>query len=449
MWYFEKPCTQGEVSSSMVTPTSHSRLSAALLGLCTAASGAWPLAEEASGQDRIFSSFFNLRTKFTPQEAPTDSTGARLRFERTLEPTNDTPGTLRNAFDDAAALRISWGRLSSRALPSGCELMLHDGSSLMVDGEALPESVLSKGASITIEKAGARFDIPVLAVRAVRTNPDVRYDLAWSKILAETDSPDDVVAVRRPHGILDELHGVVRSISSEYVECALDGETYRVPHAKIEGIVLVRPLSAKTAQATTRMATLETDQCILRCAEVAVGDEGAGSVSVTTPSGVRAVLPLDKPFRFDRAQQRAITPQDMKFSFKRLPEFSERVLSLPRAERPLAFPRAAFSISGEGLDSSLTIHGATELEIQVPAGRHTLYFQPEFLRNSPMSFSFSYQETGSPRSPLYSQDRFPSPEGLVAVRNECALVGPGTLSVRAGNCDESMRFSLFMLVPSH
>jgi hypothetical protein len=411
-----------------------------ILALSSFGAGMGLAPSDAHGQERIFGFLFKLDNNFTANLAPEHDSLVARRFIREIDPAEDLRAQFNSALNERMALQIRSGYFKRLGSPAGCGIVLSDGSFIQVESSDIPDLKITNAAQLKLPN----LTIPAAAISEIRFSPSVKYDLDWRKlVIAERTHTEDLLAIRRPHGKLDTLSGVVISISSEEIEFKVNDEVYRVPHAKIEGLILVN--LQKPGANVAAKSSLETLRLSLRYSKISL-NEVKDLIHIETPSGAVATVPLSEPMLIDRTRELAISPRDMKISVSRTPNFSEYSAALPISDRPLTLSPKGYSISGSGPYTSLTVNGEVSLEVEVPRGEYSLYFSPKFDKHSPMSFTIRH-ETSSPSSSFeYTQERFPTSEEALNIRNELEVIGPGKLSISGGKTGEDLKFDTFLLI---
>jgi len=98
--------------------------------------------------------------------------------------------------------------------------------------------ITASDANATLAIRGqAQLILPMKHVRWVRfRNGSPLIDPQWLGMIEKTKSTD-VLVVRRANDALDEVQGIVKSITSEVVSVDLDGDTLQAPIGKLEGIL--------------------------------------------------------------------------------------------------------------------------------------------------------------------------------------------------------------------
>ena len=425
----------------MFTPNLRNIVGTQILALSSFASGMAISPSQAQGQERIFGFLFRIDNKFNANLAPDNESLVARRFIHEIDPSGDLMAQFESALHTRTALQINSGSFDRRGLPSRFEVTLSDESFIQLERSEISDFKITKDARLKL----SGLTIPVSAISYIRPNPSVKYDLEWQRLIGEGNKSEDLIAIRRPHGKLDTLGGIVRSVSSEEVEFKVDNETYRVPYLRIEGIILAN--LKKPNLVAKPQALLETPNHTLRCCKVSLSDNGADAhLNVETPSGALATVALSEPLRLDRSQALATTLRDMAISYSRTPKFSDYSQSLPQSDKPLTLSPKPYSISGTGIGTSLTVNGGVSVEIKIPDGEHSLYFCPRFGRHSASSFTLRYTGEKPSSNVSYTQERFPSDNQVVDLRNELSLSGPGILVIEAGKTGEELRFETFFLI---
>jgi len=422
----------------MFTPNLRGIAGPQLLAFVSYLSGLSLAPSETYGQDRIFGLFSHLNNYFDAKLAvDQDSTVAR-RFIREVDLEGDLRAQFSASLNDRTALQIRSRDFNRVESPTGCEITLGDGSCIKIASTDIPELKITRDSRIELNN----LTIPTSAISHIRLSPSAKYDLDWQKVAADGSKTEDLLVIRRSNGKLDTLGGVVRFISSDLIEFKVDDEIYRVPHAKIEGLILAN-LHKPDARAAPK-ASLETKHHFLRYSKITVS-EAEDLLHIETPAGAIVTIPLIETMLIDRTRELAITLEDMKITALRTANFSEYSTALPLYDRPLTLSQKAYSISGSGPDTSLTVNGGVSLEVEVPHGEYSLYFSPKFDKYSPMSFTITY-DTGDPRASFqYTQKRFSSAEEVLNIRNELESIGPGKLTIIGGTTGEEIRFNPFIL----
>ncbi len=398
----------------------------------------------ATAQDRAFALLHSQRYTLTPRMATPEEPGLRAQFERCMKGDPSEISQLRGAIEDSSVLHISWGLVSPSSFSKHFEIELHDSSHLAFASIDPIEIPFSSSASLTLQTPGQNLVLPAHAIRALRLERDIRYDLAWSALLNDKGSPDDILAVRRPNGVLDELHGIAHSCSKTHIKFEIEGEMYDASLANIEGVVLARSQKSVPPARIKRCMQLETGLHRIVCDQVSLSDNSEPGLTGTTPSGASIRLALE-PFTLDRSNASALTLHCMQITSQRMLGFDEDAKTKPLAYRLLTLPPSIYQVSGKGIATSLTINGPACLDIDIPSGYRTLLIDPNFTLDSPLSFSLHFKRTDAPTECIYSQNRFPSLEERLNIRSEVALPGDGKLSIHvpAGR----MLFRTLMVLP--
>jgi len=414
-----------------------------ILALSSFGAGMGLAPSDAHGQERIFGFLFKLDNNFTANLAPEHDSLVARRFIREIDPSGDLLAQFDSALKERTILQINSGSFERLDLPTRCEVALTDGSFIRFERSEISDFKITKDSRLKLSD----LTIPASAISNIRFNPSVKYDLDWQRLLAEGNKLEDLIAIRRPHGKLDTLGGLVRSLSSEEIEFKVDNETYRVPYSKIEGIILAS--AGKQKLGGELQAVLETASHTLRCCKVSLGDSADAHLNIETASGALATIPLSEPLRLDRSKTLSITLSDMAISHSRVPRFSDYSLALPKSDKPLTLAAKPYSISGgSGIWSSLSVSGGVSVEIRIPDGKHSLHFSPKFGKYSASSFTLRYASDKSSANLEYTQKRFPSGDEVLDLRNEPLLNGPGTLTIQSGEPGNELTFETFLLIPN-
>jgi hypothetical protein len=434
----------------MLSPRAPSNtLTGAVLGVCGFLSNAGLPASSAHAQDRIFAFASGFRTGLTPREAPPLISKAQLRFSRELPADTLSMRALKASLDDPSALRISWGSLDVNQNKLNCEVQLNDGSSISLSIATISPCRLSRTSLLVASGDGYRCDIPNRSVRSIRPSPSVEYDLAWNELCSEKTA-DDLLAIRRPSGALDTMRGVATALSSEDIEFLIDGETYRVPFRKIEGVVFADTANNKTPPEqidAPGRSYLFTAGSRLVCSRMDIDLNRESALVAETLSGALITIKPGNPFIFDRTEQLALTPNAMKATSNRSFNNDAYTRALPLGERLLTLAPHSHSIVGEGLDTRLRVFGPSELQIEVPAGSYLLVFDPLLLKPSPVPFEIYLEDArSSARTLAYSTDPSATSQTPTTPQGDYRVTGPGRISIVVPS-EEQVDFGSFLLVP--
>jgi hypothetical protein len=149
-----------------------------------------------------------------------------------------------------------------------------------IDGE--------ESGNVRIVPAGGSepVSLPLKMIRAIRFGNGVgEIEQQWEKIVRGVTATD-LLIVRRAGGALDQLSGVVKSVSKERVVFDLDGQMIDAPRSKLEGIVL------RTVPVLPyRFEVEDNSGSIWNC--VSLGGNGDRLV-LETATGLRRQLTLDE-----------------------------------------------------------------------------------------------------------------------------------------------------------
>ena len=130
-------------------------------------------------------------------------------------------------------------------IPSKISVMLDDGSLLSFSRVTLSRGVVS--GTFASDQA---VSIPDKHCRSIRLSSIAEYGLAWQQFSQKESTTTDMIAVRRPGGVLDSLEGQIQGLTETNLSFELDGQKLEVPLAKLEGLLLRRrPSDLPTARA--------------------------------------------------------------------------------------------------------------------------------------------------------------------------------------------------------
>lgn len=424
-------------------------LTGAILGACGLISDLGFPAGNAHAQDRLFAMLGGYENKLTPRDARPLLSKAEILFGRASPADILSLRALKASLEEPSALKISWGTLRRNQREPACEVALRDGSSLAVSATTIAPCTLGTSSRLTAAGDGYRCDIPTKSIRSLRPSPNVEYDAAWSDVCSSQNS-DDLLVIRRPNGVLDSMHGVATEFTSTEIEFLIDGETYRVPFGKIEGVVFADTAStialATKPNLGARSYLLFAGSQLL-CPRIEPDSDHEGNLRAETPSGAVITLHPESPFVFDRTEQRALTPRGMTLTAVRSFSTNDYTGALPLGERLLNLAPHPYSIVGDGLNTRLMVFGRCELQVEVPAGPHTLVFELRRTHALPVPFEMFHEDAHSSMRKLIISgvggelsDAAPPPQG------EYRINGPGRIAIVVPG-EEYIEFRSFLLVP--
>jgi hypothetical protein len=412
-----------------------------VLGALTLLSSCCFTPESAQGQERAFALLTELTSRFSPKPEVTKSL-LRNRFERTLTDSDNISEQLRNALQDPSLLRITCGSAAAPKLQDAWEVQLTDGTNLSLTLTTKPEFAVKNDEFVTVHDQTGDYTIPVSAIRSIRPQRNLLYDPAWSEHMAE-HSLSDTLLIRKPHGVLDLIEGVALRCTPTHLEFNYDGEVLKVSYAKIEGVRMAsRSLSSKTP-ASVASATVQTEAHTISCKDLRVSDEPAPKLVAETPAGATLAVSLAH-LVIDRSSLLALTARDLAIASRRLAIEDWQLTSQSAHRWPLAVSPEIYSLTGQGIETQLTIHGPAEVELAIPKGYSRLYFELAIFGVPVAPVTFHYAAHGAESTVIYQQPRFPSPEQVIDLRNELPLPGAGTLRIHVPG---DARFSTFLLSP--
>jgi hypothetical protein len=184
---------------------------------------------------------------------------------------------------------------------------------------------------------------------------------------------------------------------------------------------------------------------MIRCKDLRVSDGISPKLLAETPAGATLALGLS-PLVIDRTGTLALTARDLTIKIRRLALEDWQLISQSANRWPLAAPPSTHTLTGQGIETQLTIHGPAEIDIAIPKNYSRLYFELAIFGVPVAPVTFHYAEQGAESKVIYQQPRFPSPEQILDLRNELTLPGTGTLRIHVPG---DARFSTFLLGPDN
>ncbi len=164
----------------------------------------------------------------------------------------------------------------------------------LVDGSFLPAQEIAPGAkkdALEVTPAGAqdKLQLPLKAVRWIRFGNAIG-EIAdqWQRLIA-TETPTDLLVVRRASGALDQVSGVVLSIEGKAVQFDMEGQTISAPRERLEGIIFK---TTNPKLPASKFEVADIFGATWRCAKID-GADGA-TLKLETPGGVSRTLGLDQ-----------------------------------------------------------------------------------------------------------------------------------------------------------
>ena len=123
---------------------------------------------------------------------------------------------------------------------------------VLLDGSRILSSQITfaNGVVKALVAGVEEVSIPLTACQSMRINTLAEYGPAWQQFSQKTAATADLLAVRRPGGVLDTIEGRVKELTTTHLVFNYDGEDLTVPLAKLEGLLLysrARDIPAATA----------------------------------------------------------------------------------------------------------------------------------------------------------------------------------------------------------
>jgi hypothetical protein len=138
------------------------------------------------------------------------------------------------------------------------------------------------------------LQIPLNQVRWLRFRPSSpATDPQWLGMI-DNQRTADVLVVRRAGDALDEVQGIVKSITKDSVKIDLDGDDLDAPVAKLEGV-----LFANSSSVASSGSVIIEDIQGSRWHAKSLNEENAGSLTLEFSEGIKHVLPLDQLSRIE------------------------------------------------------------------------------------------------------------------------------------------------------
>jgi hypothetical protein len=428
----------------MFTKHGHSRShTAATLGALTLLGSCSLTPESAQGQERALAKFAELTMRFSARPAGPTSALQR-RFERTITDSDKVAEDLRAALRDPTLLKITYGEALPQKLQNAWEVELSDGTTLSFPLTTKPEFAVRKRENVEIHDNTGDYTIPVAAIRSIRPQRDLHYDPAWNAYMSE-HSGSDAILIRKPNGVLDHLEGVALRCTPTHLEFNYDGEVLHASYAKIEGLRLASRSADNKAPVSTTCALIQTGAHRIRCKELRLSDESSPKLQVETPAGATLAVGLT-PLVIDRTGSLALTAHELTIESRRLPLEDWQLISQSAHRWPLAASPSTYTVTRQGIETQLTIHGPAEIDIDVPKGYSHLVFALAIAGVPVAPVTFYFKEPGSDSKVIYQQPRFPNPEQVLDLRNDLSLPGAGILRIHVPG---DARFSTFLLRPDN
>jgi len=166
---------------------------------------------------------------------------------------------------------------------------LFDGTRVAVTG------ITASEASATLSIRGQEpLLLPLTRVRWVRFRQgSPAVDPQWLGMI-EKSKTADVLVVRRANDAVDEVQGIVKSISSEFVNVDLDGDSLQAPIGKLEGVMF-----ADREPLADAGKIIVDDLQGSRWRAISLAASAPNIVSIDLGDGLTHQLPLDQLSRIE------------------------------------------------------------------------------------------------------------------------------------------------------
>jgi hypothetical protein len=222
----------------------------------------------------------------------------------------------------------------------------------LVDGSQLLATAYQVADGLAKMKlaSGETLEIRTRAIHSVRfrdhsTSPALAKQ--WQEIAAEKHS-GDVIVIRRQES-LDHLDGALGNVSDETVNFEFDGDRIDVNRQKLDGLVYYHPLAGDLPDRVCQL--LDASGSTWSVQSLAFSD---GKIELTSPAGVKAMVPVQRLGKLDFSAGNAVWLSDLEpESVQRRPFVASR-LPQPSLER-LFQPRRDSGMTGK----PLMLDGAT------------------------------------------------------------------------------------------
>jgi hypothetical protein len=229
----------------------------------------------------------------------------------------------------------------------------------LVDGSVFPiasATLADKQWNVELRPAAGKAvatGIPLDAVRGIRWQPlDAEVLPQWQEIRGLALPSDLVVVLKRGGKSLDYLECTIGEVTADEVEFKLDGESMRVPRAKVAGVILFR---GEAKAPTSASVVTGLDGLRIAAKSLAVRED---MVIATTLSGFKVEWPVASVMNVDLSAGKVVFLSDTK------PASADwkPLVGLPKeAKRATKFGDARFNQSGYGGRLALSVPGDTEV----------------------------------------------------------------------------------------
>ena len=163
-------------------------------------------------------------------------------------------------------------------------VQLRDGTRLAVDGV----TVQNDRASLRLRRQST-LEVPMKQLQWIRFQPPTAAVESQWQGLTQRHAPSDTLVVRRGPETLDQVGGIIQSISDTQVEFTLDGQVLKAPRERLEGILLA---GAVETPAAPPVRLRSVDGSVWHAAKIAPTDEAA-TIRITTLGGLEHTMAID------------------------------------------------------------------------------------------------------------------------------------------------------------
>jgi hypothetical protein len=226
----------------------------------------------------------------------------------------------------------------------------HGGGKLLIDSVRLAND------KFTVSLDGGEVTLPLDAVRCVRLEPELNL-AAFNEALARPPTEQDKIFVKVDMQV-DAVNGLIVELSDSELTFEFGGETRRLPHDRLHGIVLAQTGQPKAPSAVVSLANGS------RIAG-AVSSLADGRLELELQGGAKATLPLSSIERIDLRSSRVVSLSDLEPVSVR----EETLLTIAQPwQRNRSVSGKTLTLGGRTYSRGIGVHSRSELVYEVPEG---------------------------------------------------------------------------------
>jgi len=243
----------------------------------------------------------------------------------------------------------------------GVRIELVDGSVLIAAGYTAAGS----GATLKFT-SGEAIQLATKMIHGVRLlPPDPQADKGWAAVLAAR-AEGDRLAIRK-QGSVDHLVGVLAGVTDGQVEFRYDGKTYRVPRAKVEGLVYFHAAAAELPPPVCRVSLADGSRLDVASLELA-----GGKLALRLLAGPSLKVPWGRVTRLGFSDRGAVYLSDLEPQSTRYAplvdagDSSAALAALYGPRRDAALEGGPLSVAKTQYSKGLAVRSRTELVYRLP-----------------------------------------------------------------------------------